>query len=200
MVHDFCTSGGKTTRSRKTSGFIFFVAMLRNLLKQNKDSLDEDTFSTSGNPPVDDDHVAPVAPRLCFWLGWFSSGKKCVVNKKVEVVFWQQLESILPFWIPPYLYSRNLFDTKHVNFKRSHLWPLKNLCSNLLDKSPYKTSPNFTPRVQYVNSASNKSERSDAGSPRAKRITVLAWSVQVKQLIHRISDLLLGGSPHLVDG
>lgn len=101
MVHDFCTSGGKTTRSRKTSGFIFFVAMLRNLLKQNKDSLDEDTFSTSGNPPVDDDHVAPVAPRLCFWLGWFSSGKKCVVNKKVEVVFWQQLESILPFGYPP---------------------------------------------------------------------------------------------------
>ena len=145
--------------------------------------------------------MLPRLPHGCVF-GWdgFLLEKKCVVNKKVEVVFWQQLESILPFWIPPYLYSRNLFDTKHVNFKRSHLWPLKNLCSNLLDKSPYKTSPNFTPRVQYVNSASNKSERSDAGSPRAKRITVLAWSVQVKQLIHRISDLLLGGSPHLVDG
>ena len=83
MVHDFCTAGGKTTRRRKTSGFIFFVAMLRNLLKQNKDSLDEDTFSTSGNPPVDDDHAAPVAPRSCFLVGdGFLPKKKMCCQQK----------------------------------------------------------------------------------------------------------------------
>lgn len=144
--------------------------------------------------------MLPRLPHGCVF-GWdgFLLEKNVLSTKKWRLFFGSNLNQYC-LLDTPYLYSRNLFDTKHVNFKRSHLWPLKNLCSNLLDKSPYKTSPNFTPRVQYVNSASNKSERSDAGSPRAKRITVLAWSVQVKQLIHRISDLLLGGSPHLVDG